>query len=289
MGRRRARGAGRGDAESMSMRSFVLVGVGSLAFALAGFASLTFANRGTEVSRPSFYLEALLRGWDIRLDASANEPLEEGFLRWWYAPPDRWRWEIYRGPDGSEDELVFAESFDGERLWLYNGERSIHCSVPFEPRGAILFAPPIPVVIGPSVSTTLSDLIEELEARTPQSTAQELGTTSILGREINLVEYAPVSPGESSSDPKSGQIGFDDERDFILWHAIVAAPAEGQSQGRAERIVEVVRLDYGDSADRPPEGADGIPEGSREVIAGSTGCDLAAGDSQAHQGRVLTR
>ncbi len=178
-------------------------------------------------------------------------------VRWWYATdPARWRWEI-EGVGGIIDDGLMVTVFDGTDSWWYDDRRNTYVrrAAP-DPPGAVP-SPFFSAPVGPANVDTIDGFIERWRMSGGIAEVARAGTTTILGRETEIVELRSASGGAT-------RVFIDADRMFIMRWASEGGP------GAQSFSAEVTVLDYDAAIDAGLFVFD-PPSGSREV-EGSQGC-----------------
>ncbi len=257
------------------------------ALALAAGAALLFAACSDSDDATGFYAEIT-----VEVEPEADDPLARigaatrggGSIRWWYAAPDHWRWEIETtGP--SIDAGTLLTGSDGNTQWGYDDRSNVYRAEEAYvlPDGLVL-SPTFSAPVGPANAESIEAFMEQWRARGADTDVRLGGEETVLGRRTQIVEIRPAwssgsssaatapSGGEQAAPPVEGvassggvvRISIDPERMFVMRWAV-----DGEGGGQSYSA-EITALEYGEPiaetlfAFEPPLGA-------REISASESG------------------
>lgn len=187
-----------------------------------------------------FYLEAeiTVSGAEDSSDAAAPRANPTS-LKWWMRDETHARFEFV-------DSMVGVA--DGKDLWYYDpvGNTYSRTALSSDAQQAVLEFNPATMLVGPAPGESLAELVDHLRADHRQ--AAPVGTDTILGRNVTVVEVKPATHSMSTTTGEDGssatravgrgimRLWLDEGRMFVMRSEV--------DSGDQDVVAEVTHLDY---------------------------------------------
>ncbi len=190
----------------------------------------------------SFYMEATVQSGS----ASAPDPANTGSVKWWYAGPNRWRWEM------TSQVTTLVVVSDGTMIYTSDSATKIYYSVKV-PEKANTSSPAKNFILGPVPGQTAAEYQRSVSpAVSPRKGDTILGHPTKIVRVGNFLGPAtPLAGTDGGGVQRRTEEVWIDEAHMFALRNVVQTP-----DGRGDLQAEVTKLDLDpklpDSTFAPP-------------------------------------